>query len=132
MASDSYRSDPERAAQLAVYLALHAVVRGGDKSPTRIGALVAEMQKAARSTKRQAENACNYPMSEAQQERAAKRQDRAQAFLNAGLRHLVPEGANHDCDAPTIELGGDPRGPCAVLHIPGQRGDGWGDGFAVY
>ena len=34
--------------------------------------------------------------------------------------------------APAAQLGGDPPGPCARLHIPGQRGDSWGDGFAIY
>jgi hypothetical protein len=133
MASNTFRSDPKRAAELAVILARHCA----DAAPHKVASLVCEMQAAARSAKRAAENACNYPMSEEQQARADKRQERAQAKINAALLDLGvvrhdDGSANGYRAAPTIELGGDPRGPCARLHIPGQRGDGWGDGFAVY
>ena len=134
MASDSYRSDPKRAAELAVMLAaiLKGEVMAGDAS--RIADMVVAMQKAARSSKRAAEIACNYAMTEAQQERAAKREERMQAKINEGLHAYFGRKCGGDGDGETlrIELGGDPRGPCATLHIPGQRGDGWGDGFAVY
>jgi hypothetical protein len=130
MASNTFRSDPKRAAELAVILALYAAERLRPPAPHKVASLVCEMQAAARSSKRAAENACNYPMSEAQQARAAKREERAQLKINAALATLV--APVNPPELPTIELGGDPRGPCARLHIPGQRGDGWGDGFAVY
>ena len=128
--SDTYRSDPRRAAELAVILALHSHECGMIPAPHRIAKAVAEMQKAARTAKRAAENACNYPMTGEQQARVAKREERLQAELNEELRAMVT--VQHADKAPTIEIGGDPRGPCARLHIPGQRGDGWGDGFAIY
>jgi hypothetical protein len=31
-----------------------------------------------------------------------------------------------------VQLGGDARGRCAALLLPGVAGDGWGDGFAIY
>jgi hypothetical protein len=31
-----------------------------------------------------------------------------------------------------VELGGDPRGACAWLKVPGLEGDGFGDGFGIY
>jgi hypothetical protein len=130
MASNTFRSDPERAAELAVILAIYARDCGADPVPHKVASLVCEMQAAARSAKRAAENACNYPMSEAQQARAAKREEKAQTNINAALRDAM-RVPGHEV-GPRIELGGDPRGPCARLHIPGQRGDSWGDGFAVY
>jgi hypothetical protein len=129
MASDSYRSDPERAAQLAVYLAIYGETLGAVAVPMRLARVAVAMQKAGRMAKRQAENACNYPMTEEQQTRAARRLAKVQTQLNAELDEMV---GHRGPLAPTIALGGDPRGPCATLHIPGQRGDGWGDGFAIY
>jgi hypothetical protein len=124
--SDTYRSDPKRAAELAVILARHCYTA----VPGRIAFVVADMQKAARAAQRAAEKACNVPMTEEETARAAKREERLQGKLNRALAELAPF---IDPDArPEIELGGDPRGPCARLHIPGQKGDGWGDGFAVY
>lgn len=130
MASDSYRSDPERAAELACILALCAVKHGATVKPHIVATLVGEMQKAARSAKRQAEHECDYQATDAQAMRAATRRHRAQSRINAALCAIM--GADDVDTVPAIKLGGDPRGPCATLHIPGQRGDGWGDGFAVY
>lgn len=130
MASDNYRSDPERAAQLAVYLALHAQAKGYEPSPAFIGRAVAAMQKAARGAKRQAEYACNYGLDDAGAKRAERMHKRAQDKIAELLAAVT--GGVLTCH---VGLGGDPRdprGPCATLHIPGQRGDGWGDGFAVY
>lgn len=132
MASDTFRSDPERAAQLAVYLAVHVASCGMTPSAGLIGRTVANMQKAARSAKRAAEFECNHGYSGEWGARAASKLGRQTATLNAELRAMVDGGTFASEHAPTIELGGDPRGPCATLHIPGQRGDGWGDGFAVY
>lgn len=135
MASDTFRSDPERAAQLAVYLAMHCAACGVAPSPVRISRAVVAMQKAARSAKRAAERACNYPMTEAQAAAAERRLARATAKLNDELRAMIPARDKPNGDyayAATVTLGGDPRGSCGQLHIPGQRGDGWGDGFAIY
>lgn len=123
-----YRSDPRRAAELAAYLTAHLACRGLPCHPHHIADTVAAMQKAARAAKTAAENACNYPQTEAQEARAEKRGARAQAHLNESLRLLFGD----NLEAPTVTLGGDPRGPCAMLHIPGERGDGWGDGFGIY
>ncbi len=131
MASDSYRSDPERAAQLAVYIAVHSAACGMTPAPGRIARVVVAMQKAARGAERQAEYACSYPVSEAQAARIEKRQAREVARLNAELAAMV--GPDYVAVmAPTVTLGGDLRGSCGTLHIPGQSGDGWGDGFAIY
>lgn len=126
--SDTYRSDPKRAAELACILTLHIALRSVAPKPHILAGVVADMQKVARTAKRAAENACNYPMTEKQQAAAEKRQNKAQTKINTALAQMMPGHA----EAPTIELGGDPRGPCARLHIPGQKGDGWGEGFAVY
>ena len=137
MASDSFRSDPERAAQLAVYLAIHAQKRGVTPAPGLIARTVVAMQKAARSAKRAAEYACSYPVTEAQEARAEKRAARDTARLNSELRAMVGNMAAWGATDgfPTVTLGGAPRGSCrscGTLHIPGQPGDGWGDGFAIY
>ena len=129
MASNTFRSDPKRAAELAVILAQHAAECGASPTPHRVATLVVDMQKAARTAKRWAENECNYPTTEEQQKRAARREERALHAINEELAAYF-QGTKDS--PPTIELGGDPRGPCARLHVPGQRGDGWGDGFAVY
>ena len=131
MASDNFRSDPERAAQLAVYLAIHSQKCGVTPAPGLIARTVVAMQKAARSAKRAAENACTYPVTPEGVLRAARKQERQQETLNAGLRHMGQHGAAAD-SVPTVELGGDPRGSCGRLLIPGQPGDGWGGGFAIY
>lgn len=130
--ADSNRSDPKRGAELAAILAQYCATIGASPGPHHIAAAVMALQKAARSAKRQAENACNYGYrDDAAEARAVKRQDRAQDKLNTALLGLIGGGLPAE-RAPAAELGGDPRGPCARLHIPGQRGDGWGDGFAIY
>lgn len=135
MASNTFRSDPRRAAELACILTLYASSVGATVKPHLLADAVAAMQKAARAAKRQAEHECNYSYpDEAAEARAMKRQDRQQTQLNGMLAAIV-EHATHGAEAPNlphVELGGDPRGPCARLHIPGQRGDGWGEGFAIY
>lgn len=146
MASNTFRSDPRRAAELACILTLYATRVGAEVKPHILADTVAAMQKAARSAKRQAEHACNYGYpTEAAEARAFKRQEREQAKLNDMLANMVRADASEvpiitdtkgipalATAGPTVELGGDPRGPCAVLHIPGQRGDGWGEGFGIY
>ena len=130
MASDSFRSDPERAAQLAVYLAIHAQKCGVTPAPGLIARTVVAMQKATRSAKRAAEYECSDAAAPEYMVRTQRRAERDTAKLNAELRAMV--AVQHADQAPTVTLGGDPRGSCGTLHIPGQPGDGWGDGFAVY
>ena len=136
MASNTYRSDPHRAAELAAVLTAYLCTELRlQPAPHKVAKVVCAMQKAARSAKRQAEHACNYGYrDDAHMARTMRRQDRTQARLNIALLDLAEGGAHSTVEpyAPTVELGGDPRGPCARLHIPGQRGDGWGDGWAIY
>jgi hypothetical protein len=103
------------------------------------------MQRATRSARNFETNRCNYPMTEAQEARGQNRTANAQARINAMLA-LTCLFANQPGDAPsrdervtglhpapaTVSLGGDCRGPCGSLQVPGLRGDGWGDGFAIY
>lgn len=130
--ADMNRSSPERAAELAAILALYlAQELRVSAHPHRIAKVAMAMQKAARSAKRQAEHVCNKYgyRDDAHEARGMRRRDRVQEQINEMLRELV-KGAEY---APTVELGGDPRGPCAWLKIPGQRGDGWGgEGYAIY
>jgi hypothetical protein len=130
MASNSYRSDPARAAQLAVHLAKHALQHGDAAHANLIAAVVVRMQAAARSAKRQEERACNVPMTEAEQWRAEARMARSQGAINEALAAMFSAGV-----APKITLGGDPRGACGTLYIPNMPGDGWGGadgGFPIY
>jgi len=98
------------------------------RSPHVVAGLVLDMQRAARSAVTYETNRCSYPMTEAQEERAQRRIERLEAGINARLAAAWPGSP------PVLSLGGDPRGPCARLKVPGQRGDGWNadDGFAVY
>lgn len=126
--ADSNRSSASRAAELAAILAQYCTGIGASPGPRHIAAAVMALQKAARSAKRQAEHACNYGYrDDAHEARALKRQARAQDKLAEQLAQLT--GGVLAC---RVELGGDPRGPCARLHVPGQRGDGWGDGYGIY
>ena len=118
-----------RAAELAALLARHYP----DANPYRIARVVAAMQTAARASVNWQVRRCNEAMTEAQEERGERRIARMADKINhelslSGLgRTAAGAGTNAE-----LSLGGDPRGPCARLTIPGQRGDGWGDGFAVY
>jgi len=121
-----------RAAELAALLARHYPAA----TPDRVAFAVLAMQRAARAAKRFAEDRCNYDLGEAREARRQRREDAAEAAVNAWLasRYLSPASAADEAhESPArLALGGDPRGACGRLHIPGQRGDGWGDGFAVY
>ena len=113
----------------AAYLA-HALAELPGQPGARHGAarLVLDMQRAAKSAVTYETNRCSYPMTEAQEARAQRRIERLEAGINARLAAAWPGSP------PVLSLGGDPRGPCARLTVPGQRGDGWNaeDGFAVY
>ena len=134
MASDSFRSDPERAAQLAVYLAQYLHPLSNPPAPGLIARTVVAMQKAARSAKRSEEALCNYDYGAGATEKRHARMAKVAAKLNSELRAMVGNIAAWGATDgfPTVTLGGDPRGSCGTLHIPGQPGDGWGDGFAIY
>lgn len=120
----------QRATVLAVLLANYA---NGKANPYHLAAIVGRLQAAARMAHRKAENACNAPMTEAQTVRDDAWHDKTQATINQILeaefvnKHNLPT-------APTVSLGGDPRGPCAYLKIPGVVADGWDRdaGFAIY
>lgn len=125
-----------RAAELAAILARHYP----DAPPHLVAEVVGDMQRATRAAVRFATDQCNRDLGDpddarSEYARRRKREDRAQARINSVLLlpSLNPARSQPMCGAPaTVELGGDPRGPCGRLHVPGQRGDGWGDGFAIY
>lgn len=120
-----------RAAYLGALLARYYP----DASPHAVAVMVAKMQRAATAAKTWEIRRCNDPMSEVDAERGEKRIARMQADLNGPLdfdglwEH--PNRPLHSAPA-KVKLGGDPRGPCASLHIPGVHGDGFGPGFGIY
>lgn len=124
-----------RAAELAALLARHypAAPVGA------IAAVVGDMQRAARAAKRHVEVLCSYEWAEVRAPAWARQENRAAARINARLADfaLSMPGQNphrfplHPAPA-SVSLGGDPRGPCGYLAIPGLPGDGWGDGYAIY
>lgn len=118
-------------------------------TPTSVASVVTAMQAATRAAKKFAEDACNYDLGDSDDPRSAsarrqRAQDRKESEINKRLAHPAlihpdywsPEDKAappmNPASAARITLSGDPRGPCARLHIPGMRGDGWGDGFAIY
>lgn len=128
------KSDPKRAAELGALLARHYPLA----SVHCVGMVVREMQGAARTAVAWETKRCNVPMFEAVSERGtarlAKLQDRLNMMLAHAPLHLMPatSGAAPHANPATVKLGGDPRGACAFLEVPGLRGDGLGDGFAIY
>lgn len=119
------QSTPFRAAELGAVLARYYP----RLTPHHAAKLVAEMQSAARTAKRWEVDRCNVPMTEKQEESGHAQLQRLQDGLNAKLAEVATAA---EIEAATVLLGGDPRGPCARLSIPGERGDGWGDGYAIY
>ena len=130
-----------RAAELAVILARHYP----DARPGWVASVVLEMQRITKAAKRHAEAACSYEWAEQHAAKWAAQEDRAAAMINTRLSTRgfpfeteemlrSPKSVNHFLHpAPaTVTLGGDPRGPCGRLMMPGQRGDGWGEGYAIY
>lgn len=125
---------PTRAAELAAMLAqAYPAAR-----PAMVARVMVEAVKLARYAKARAELECSYPMTEENINRAARRIERAAARINASLADAcmgegdasVKRDPQH---APTCEFGGDPRGCCGKLIVPGLAGDGWGrDGFPLY
>lgn len=137
--SARHESPAFRAAELAAILARHYP----DAASHNIADVVADMQRATRTAKRFAEDQCTFDLGDPDDTRSdyarrSKRQDSAERRINAVLMRAklynlryTGEAAPHAAPA-KVDLGGDPRGPCGRLHVPGQRGDGWGDGFAIY
>jgi len=128
------KSDPKRAAELGALLARHYP----EASIHCVGLAVREMQGAARTAVAWEVKRCNVPMSEVQEIAGSTRLVRLQQRINTILAyaplHLMPAESGavaHDNPA-WIKLGGDPRGACARLIVPGLDGDGLGDGFAIY
>lgn len=115
------KESTQRAAELAALIARHSTL-----PPHQIAAHVTHLQRIARQLKTIAERACNgyLPPGASRyltdEQRSSKLQLRA-----ADIAETL---------APAIKawVGGDPRGPCLRLLIEGERGDGFGDGFAVY
>ena len=125
------KSDPKRAAELGALLARHYP----EASIHCVGLAVREMQGAARTAVAWETKRCNVTMSEADDDRGRARLAKLQDRLNAVLAHtyLHPIGEPAPMEQPArLSLGGDPRGACARLIVPGLDGDGFGDGFAVY
>lgn len=138
MKSDQTNDSRYRAAELGALLARHYP----DAAPHMIARVVFDMQSAAKLAKRFAAAESNGELDQGMLARRAKRQEENEGYINAqlswaklGLFSFKNAPSDGVCDHPlpaTITLGGDPRGPCARLHIPGQRGDGWGEGFAIF
>ena len=118
-----------------------------DAQPHLVARAVVAMQTAAKAHKRAAENACSYPMTEAQTARADKRCAHLQALADVALcaaatppsvfdahRVLTVGSVKPYKGERTVRLmfGGDPRGPCGWLKVSDMPGDGWDHGFAIY
>lgn len=100
------------------------VLPSGGGEPETIPANMAaafsvEFARLASRIKSLAEHDCNFGLTDRQEAESAKLQARFAALAKAlGFE---------------ARTGGDPRGACAYLIDPTEpKGDGWGDGFAVY
>jgi hypothetical protein len=127
------KSDPKRAAELGALLARHYPLA----SIHCVALAVREMQGAARTAVAWEVKRCNVPMREGEDERGTAQLERLEGRLNAMLDHAKlhahPVGEPAVMEHPArVELGGDPRGACAWLKVPGLEGDGFGDGFGIY
>jgi hypothetical protein len=116
------RPDIHRAAELGAVLARTFP----DAPAEKIGKAVVAMQQAAVRHKAHQITRCNVPLSPEQEQALSLMEDRAeQAALTALAALGGPEGKAG------LRFGGDPMGPCGVLHIEGAPGDGWG-GAGIY
>lgn len=114
----------QRAAELSAALTLYnqlkiQCLRGGVarqcayKNPANIAHVVLQLQRIATSQKTAATNLCNIPnYQETYNKRTEGQRERVAALLEA-----FP-GAK-------VKLGGDPRGNCCYLSLPGVAGDAW-------
>lgn len=88
-------------------------------TPFQAEAYAVEFVRLAGLIKAEAEAACSY--------------ERNAAQIAAGERHEARFQALAEALGFEARTGGDPRGACAYLIDPDERkGDGWGDGWAVY
>lgn len=131
----SNKPDPVRAAELAAILAQRYPL----SRPVMVARVIVEAVKLARYAKARAELECSYPMTEENCNRATRRMERAAVKVNRELAsaiygaELSPKDADNAMNMPRCEFGGDPRGCCGKLIVPGMDGDGWGrDGFPLY
>lgn len=99
-----------------------SAIAAGDESelsPFMAEQFAVELVRLAGRIHRHAENECNREVSETE----AKTDEANQARFHALAAALGFEA----------RTGGDPRGACAYLIDPDDRkGDGWGEGWAVY
>jgi hypothetical protein len=109
-----------RTAFLAALLMDRCKAEGGrSMTPIMAEAFAVELVRLAEGIKRLCEADCNQGLTPAQETRQNRLESRFAAIANR-------LGFN-------AKSGGDPRGACAYLIDPDEpRGDGWGDGFAVY
>jgi hypothetical protein len=134
------RHDPNnpvfRAAELATLLARHYPAA----TPGRIATVIGFMQDATRAAKSWELKLCNESMPESQQVYGRKVMERTQSLINGWLQQSdmlamdYSGGEKHPHPA-HIDLGGDCRGSCGTLYIPGAWGDSMGgkyDGFPIY
>lgn len=123
------RNAENRSAYLSAVICAALAKAGAPINPVAVERAVIACQVAAAAAKRWSENCCNYPMTEAQQARGDLRierlADKAQAALDEAGHPQFPGLFK-------VEIGGDPRGPCGQLIIAGERGDGFGPGYAIY
>jgi hypothetical protein len=118
-----------RAAQLGALLARFYQ----EAAPHMIARVVFDLQAAAKSAVWYEMSRCNGDVDE---EKGSARLRDKEAKLDQALASLGDGNVHRPGETPvyhaTVELGGDPRGSCASLHIPHLRGDGFGDGFSIY
>ena len=91
------------------------------------------LQAVARTLHRISERQCNghqKPNGD-WDEAAAKLDEAREATAETKARKLV---AAHFGEAVSVAFNGDPRGPAIRLHLAADpsKGDGWGEGYAVY
>jgi hypothetical protein len=124
-----------RAATLAALMARHYP----DAPLLSVISIVEVFRTAARSASNFERRRRDTSMSKHGEDLWRQRLDREEARLNDTLSRTLLRSPAYDGDRGPlhgqpvkITLGGDPRGPCAYLIVPGQTGDAGGSGFAVY
>jgi hypothetical protein len=120
--ADRKENRPAFIAALLMERCNNALPKGGDVNPLTphmAEAVTVELVRLAGSIKALAEADCNYGLTDRQESRMVKLQERFRDIAEAlGFE---------------ARTGGDPRGACAYLIDPNDRkGDGWGEGWAVY
>lgn len=120
----SGRESYERAAYLAALIA-----RKSDLPAHLIARHVTHLQRIARQAVNSAVNLCNVPDYQERHDRKMESLRKHGYTIVEQLNKAAPMGSAYN-----LALGGDPRGPCCWLKIPGERGDGMDpdSGFAVY